>query len=54
MHAKQRRGTRREHGQVLKNVQGRLDRMPDAMGIRRSTVEHRFGTLKLWMGRLTS
>ena len=24
--------------------------MPDAMGIRRQTVEHPFGTLKLWMG----
>ena len=27
-----------------------LDRMPDAMGIRRQTVEHPFGTLKAWMG----
>jgi hypothetical protein len=27
-----------------------LDHMPDAMGIRRQTVEHPFGTLKLWMG----
>jgi hypothetical protein len=24
--------------------------MPDAMSIRRQTVEHPFGTLKLWMG----
>jgi hypothetical protein len=24
--------------------------MPDAMTIRRQTVEHTFGTLKLWMG----
>jgi hypothetical protein len=31
-------------------MQTRLDHMPDAMGIRRQTVEHPFGTLKLWMG----
>ena len=24
--------------------------MPDAMGVRRQTVEHPFGTLKAWMG----
>jgi hypothetical protein len=28
----------------------RLDRRPDAMRIRRQTVEHPFGTLKTWMG----
>ena len=28
----------------------RLDRRPDAMRIRRATVEHPFGTLKAWMG----
>jgi hypothetical protein len=27
-----------------------LDRMPEAMGERRQTVEHPFGTLKAWMG----
>src|SRR5215831_4219623 len=27
-----------------------LDRMPDAMGVRRQTAEHPFGTLKAWMG----
>jgi transposase len=48
--SKERRVTRWEHEQVLENVQQRLDRMPDAMRIRRSTVEHTFGTLKLWMG----
>ena len=31
-------------------MQERLDRKPDAMRIRRSTVEHSFGTLKAWMG----
>jgi hypothetical protein len=28
----------------------RLDRMPEAMGERRQTAEHPFGTLKAWMG----
>jgi hypothetical protein len=31
-------------------MQRRLERKPDAMTIRRSTVEHVFGTLKHWMG----
>jgi Transposase DDE domain len=31
-------------------MQARLDRMSDAMGVRRQTVEHPFGTLKSWMG----
>jgi len=48
--SKQGRVTRWEHEQVLEDVQRRLDRTPDAMRIRRSTVEHTFGTLKLWMG----
>jgi hypothetical protein len=44
------RVTRWEHEQALEEVQRRLDRMPNAMRIRRSTVEHAFGTLKRWMG----
>jgi hypothetical protein len=39
-----------EHEGVLDKMQARLDRMPDAMGIRRQTIEHPFGTLKAWMG----
>jgi hypothetical protein len=35
---------------VLDAMQARLDRMPDAMGVRRQTVEHPFGTIKAWMG----
>jgi transposase len=35
---------------VLNRMQDRLDRMPEAMGVRRQTVEHPFGTLKAWMG----
>ncbi len=31
-------------------MQARLDAKPDAMRIRRATVEHAFGTLKAWMG----
>jgi transposase len=38
------------HEDVLDRMQARLDRMPDAMGVRRRTVEHPFGTLKAWMG----
>jgi len=38
------------HEAVLDKMQARLDRMPDAMTIRRQTVEHTFGTLKFWMG----
>ena len=38
------------HEGVLDKMQARLDRMPHAMGIRRQTVEHPFGTLKAWMG----
>ena len=31
-------------------MQRRLDRMPEAMTRRRSTIEHVFGTLKHWIG----
>lgn len=42
--------TRWEHQDVLDDMQARLDRAPDAMRVRRSTVEHPFGTIKAWMG----
>jgi len=45
-----RRIRRWEHEPVLEAVQRRLDRQPDAMMLRRRTVEHVFGTLKHWMG----
>lgn len=45
-----RRITRWEHEAVLDAMQDRLDRQPDAMQLRRQTVEHPFGTLKAWMG----
>jgi transposase len=46
-----RRVTRWEHEAVLERMQRRLDEMPDAMRVRRSLVEHPFGTIKAWMGR---
>jgi transposase len=46
----ERRISRWEHESVLDAVQRRLDRTPDAMTIRRRTVEHVFGTFKHWMG----
>jgi len=46
----QRRVTRWEHQGVLDNMQARLEQMPDAMRIRRCTVEHPYGTIKAWMG----
>lgn len=39
-----------EHEGVLDKMQARLERMPEAMRIRRQTVEHPFGTIKAWMG----
>ncbi len=47
---KLKRFRRWRHEGVLDQMQARLDRMPDAMGVRRQTVEHPFGTLKAWMG----
>ncbi len=46
----QRRITRWEHEHVLEDVQRRLDENPQAMRVRRETVEHPFGTLKARMG----
>lgn len=45
-----RRISRWEHEPVLEAAQRRLDKRPEAMTLRRSTVEHVFGTLKHWMG----
>ena len=47
---KERRIRRWEHEGVIDAMQARLDARPDAMRIRRATVEHPFGTLKAWMG----
>jgi transposase len=47
---KERRIARWEHEHVLEAVERRLDENPDAMRVRRQTVEHPFGTIKAWMG----
>ena len=47
---KERRIRRWEHEDVLDAMQRRLDLVPQAMTLRRQTVEHPFGTLKAWMG----
>ena len=47
---KHKRVKRWEHEDVLDGMQARLERMPQAMLIRRQTVEHPFGTIKAWMG----
>ena len=46
----QRSITRWEHEHVLEEVQRRLDENPQAMRVRRETVEHPFGTIKARMG----
>jgi len=51
---KERRIKRWEHEAVLEAMQGRLDRQPDAMRLRRQTVEHPFATLKPGWGRRIS
>jgi transposase len=47
---RERRIRRWEHEAVLDAMEERLRARPDAMQIRKSTVEHAFGTLKDWMG----
>jgi len=46
----ERRVTRWEHEHLLEEVQERLDVHPEKMRQRRETVEHPFGTIKMWMG----
>jgi hypothetical protein len=45
-----RRVSRWEHEAVIEAAERRLDEQPQRMRVRRSTVEHPFGTLKAWMG----
>ena len=45
-----RRIRRWEHEDVLEKMQDHLEQMPEAMTTRASTVEHPFGTIKLWTG----
>ena len=39
-----------EHDDVLEKAEENLQNTPDAMTVRASTVEHPFGTIKLWTG----
>ena len=48
--SRERRIRRWEHEAVIDAMQVRLERRPDAMRVRRATVEHVFGTLKAAMG----
>ncbi|MGI9415189.1 MAG: transposase, partial [Hyphomicrobiales bacterium] len=47
---KERRISRWEHEHLVEAMQRRLDENPDAMRVRRETVEHPFGTIKMRMG----
>ncbi len=47
---KERRITRWEHEHLVEAMHDRMSRDPALMGLRRSTVEHPFGTIKAWMG----
>jgi transposase/NACalpha-BTF3-like transcription factor len=47
---KERRVKRWEHEGVLEAMQQRLDQAPEKMQVRQQTVEHPFGTIKMWMG----
>ena len=47
---KEKRIRRWEHDAVLDAMERRLQAMPEAMAVRRCTVEHVFGTIKGWMG----
>lgn len=47
---KEKRIRRWEHEAVLDAMENRFEAMPDAMAVRRCTVEHVFGTIKGWMG----
>jgi transposase len=47
---RERRIRRWEHEAIIDAMQARLDADPEKMSVRRQTVEHPFGTIKLWMG----
>jgi transposase len=47
---KYRRISRWEHEAVLDKLDTRMERSSEMMKVRRSTVEHPFGTIKAWMG----
>ena len=46
----QRKIARWEHQDRLESMEKMLIAMPEAMLLRKQTVEHPFGTIKMWMG----
>jgi len=48
--ARYRRVARWEHEEVIDELEARMDHDSERMRARRETVEHPFGTLKMWMG----
>ncbi len=48
--SKYRRISRWEHEAILDKLDTRIEHEPGMMKVRRSTVEHPFGTIKSWMG----
>jgi len=50
MTGKQRRIKRWVNEDIIDDMLKRLNELPEAVAIRRATVEHPFGTLKSWMG----
>ena len=47
---KYRRVSRWEHEAVMEKLETRMEENPLMMRVRKSTVDHPFGTLKCWMG----
>ena len=47
---RERRISRWEHDHLVDEMHDRMSRDPALMALRRSTVEHPFGTIKAWMG----
>ncbi len=47
---RERRISRWEHEHLVDEMRDRMNRDPALMKLRRSTVEHPFGTIKAWMG----
>jgi len=45
-----RRISRWEHEAIVDRLNARMEHNPEMMKVRRSTVEHPFGTIKAWMG----
>lgn len=42
------------HEAEMEDMQTKLDASPQTAVVRKQTVEHPFGTIKMWMGQLNS